>query len=238
MSPVEAGGVGVDHLTLKELPADSRPRERLLRYGPGALSDTEVVALILRTGTKEETALDLGARVITALGGLPGLARARVGEIMDLRGIGESKAISLKAAIELGARAVSFSAESRAEIRSAQDAARLLIPRLSHLDREQFVTVLLDTKSRVLDVVTVFVGTLDRVLFHPREVFKEALVRSCAGLLLAHNHPSGDPAPSPEDIEITHRAQEAGRVLGVNVVDHVIIGDNRYVSLRQLGFLS
>lgn len=228
----------MEHLTLKELPADLRPRERFLRFGPGALSDTEIAALILRTGTREETALDLGARVVTAFGGLPGLARARIEEIMDLRGVGESKAIALKAAVELGARAVSLSGESKAEIRSAQDAARLLIPKLSHLDREHFVTVLLDTKSRVLDVVTVFVGTLDLVLFHPREVFKEALVRSCGGLLLSHNHPSGDPTPSPEDIEITHRAQEAGRVLGINVVDHVIIGDNRYVSLRQLGFLN
>lgn len=238
MDPLPAKGC-----RLRELPRGERPRERLLRHGPGALSNAELLAILLRIGDAStgRSALDL-AREILALGarrggdesGLGFLVTAAVEELTGVKGIGFAKAVQLKAAVELGRR-VAAASRARQTVTSPAEAHELLMEEMRHLDREEFRTILLDTKSGVISVEVVSIGTLSSAPVHPREIFKMAVRKNAAALILAHNHPSGDPTPTAEDVGVTRRLAEAGRVLGIEVLDHLVIGDNRYISFRERG---
>ncbi|MCL6580053.1 MAG: DNA repair protein RadC [Firmicutes bacterium] len=243
--------MGKGCLRISDLGEGDRPRERLARLGAQALSNAELVAILLRTGTSGASALDLARRLL-ALGkdegvsgpggpvnglgdpGLRRLATASLEELGRVPGVGPAKAVALKAALELGRRVANATTVRRA-VRSPEDVSNLVMEDMRYLDREQFRIVLLDSKNHVLGVRTVSVGSLSASIVHPREIFKEAIARSSAAIILVHNHPSGDPTPSREDVEVTRRLVEAGKLLGIEVLDHVVVGDNRYVSLKEKG---
>jgi DNA repair protein RadC len=201
------------------------------------LSDAELLAIILRVGNAAESAVALAERILAEVGGLRYLYDRSEEELSAVKGIGQAKIAQIKSALELGRRLNSLNPEQRPRITSPQDAANLMMSRLRFEEQEHFVVLLLNTKNEVLRETTVSVGTLDMSVAHPREVFRDAIRRSSAGILLAHNHPSGDPQPSPEDVQLTRQLAEAGKLLGIEVVDHVIIGDGRFVSLREKGLL-
>lgn len=225
-------------MAIKDLPGQERPRERLVRLGAEVLSTAELLAIIIRVGTASMSALELGGVLIEKFGGLGGIAQASVSDLAVTSGIGMAKAAQIKAALELGKRLCNQISEPRALVNGPRDIANLLMEDMRYLDREHFKAVLLNTKNRVLDIVPISVGSLNTSLVHPREVFKDAIKRSCAAIVLVHNHPSGDPAPSREDVAITRKLAEVGRFLGIEVADHVILGDKRFVSLREAGLLS
>lgn len=226
------------YLTVKEMPQDERPRERMERVGPQALSTAELLALILRTGVKDENVLAMATRLLVQYGGLAGLARAEFAQLAGERGMGRAKTAQILAALELGRRLMVESPEERFQIRAPQDAANLLMPLLSHKEQEHFVVLYLDTRNRVLDQEILYKGSLNTSLVRTGEVFRGAVRRQCGGIIVAHNHPSGDPTPSAEDIALTRRLVDAGKLLDIDVLDHMIIGHNRFVSLREraLGF--
>jgi len=224
--------------TIARMPKAERPRERLLTHGPQALSSRELLALVLNTGTAKRSSLALADELLVRWRDLRQLADASVEEIMQVKGVGPAKAARLLAALELGRRLVINSVEERPRIRSAADVAALSLPRMRDLPREEFVAFLLDTRHRVIETKTISIGHLNASLVHPRELSREGVRRSAAAMILAHHHPSGDPEPSADDVRLTRRLQEAGKLLGITVLDHVIIGDNRYVSMRERGFMS
>ena len=221
--------------TIHELPLGERPRERLAYYGPGALSTAEVLAIVLRVGTGGENAVRVAERLLNLFDGLPGLAQATIEELCQARGIGQAKAIQIKAALELGRRLLVAAPHERPQVRSPADAANLLMAEMSLLAQEHLRTVLLDTRNRVLSMPTIYVGSLNSAAVRVGEVFREAIRANCAALIVAHNHPSGDPSPSPEDVQVTRQLVEAGSLLGVDVLDHIIIGHQRFVSLKERG---
>lgn len=223
------------HLRINELPASERPRERLKESGPASLSNSELLAIILRTGTAAENVLGLASRLLSRFGGLVGLARASLGELCAERGVGQAKAAQLKAALELGRRLSSTHPEERAVVRSPQDVANLLMAEMSFLDQEQLRVVLLTSKNQVISIPDVYKGNVNTSLIRPSELFREAVRENCPAIIVVHNHPSGDPDPSPEDIAVTEQIVAAGRVLDIEVLDHMIIGGQRYVSLKERG---
>ncbi len=220
---------------IRELPADERPRERLIHYGADALSPTELLAILLRTGNEQRSATGLAEHLLSEFHGIRGVARATVTELAAVHGIGPAKAAQIKAAIEFGRRLVAASPEERPKVRSPRDIYDLLGPALRDEKREHFVAVLMDTKGGVLRQRTISVGDLSSSLVHPREVFAEAIRYSAASIIVSHNHPSGDPTPSPEDAAVTRRLVEAGEILGIEVLDHIVLGDGRWVSLKEKG---
>jgi DNA repair protein RadC len=222
--------------TIKQLPPELRPRERLLEAGPSALSDGELLGLLVGIGSREKTAVELAGEVISEAGSLHGLYDVSVHELMRVNGIGEAKACIILAAVELGRRIGQVRNPGRPVISSPADVERLLRGRIANLDRENFVVVLLNTKNEVIETSTVSVGTLGASLVHPREVFKPAVRASAASVILAHNHPSGKVEPSREDREVTKRLGEAAGILGIEVLDHVIVGDG-YFSMKEHGML-
>ena len=222
--------------TIKELPAELRPRERLLAEGPEALSAAELLGIMLGIGSKEQTAVELGQQVISESGGLFGLHGASVHDLLKVHGIGEAKACIVLAAVEFGKRLGRVRNPGRPVISSPEDVDGLLRGRIANLDRENFVVVLLNTKNEVLGFPTVSVGTLSASLVHPREVFKPAIRASAAGVVLVHNHPSGRVGPSREDRDVTRRLKEASEIIGIEVLDHVILGDG-YFSMKEHGIL-
>ncbi len=222
--------------TIKQLPPELRPRERLLAAGPSALSDGELLGLLFGIGNREKTAVELAGEVISEAGGLHGLYDVSVHELVKVNGIGEAKACIIMAAVELGRRIGQVRNPGRPVISSPADVDRLLRGRIANLDRENFVVVLLNTKNEVIESPLVSVGTLSSALVHPREVFKPAIRASAASVILAHNHPSGNIEPSREDREVTRRLVEAAEILGIEVLDHVIVGDGFY-SMKEHGKL-
>lgn len=222
-------------LTIKDLPAEERPRERLMHYGPPSLSNSELLAIILRTGTARQTAVDTAERLLVSFKDLRGLARASLSELSACRGIGPAKAVQIKAAIELGRRVLAESPVQLPVIKRPDDVFHLVQAAFQDLDREHFKVIHLNTKNQVLKVETVAIGILSSSPVHPREVFKEAVRMSSAALILAHNHPSGDPTPSREDLQLTTRLANAGEIMGIPVIDHVIFGDQRFFSLKEHG---
>lgn len=222
--------------TIKELPPELRPRERLLAAGPSALSDGELLGLLFGIGSREKTAVELAQVVISEAGGLHGLYDVSAHELMNVKGIGEAKACIILAAVELGRRIGQVRNPGRPVVSSPADVNRLLRGRIANLDRENFVAVLLNTKNEVIETPLVSIGTLSASLVHPREVFKPAVRASAASVVLVHNHPSGEVEPSREDHEVTRRLTEAAEILGIEVLDHVIVGDG-YFSMKEHGML-
>jgi DNA repair protein RadC len=223
------------HLRIDELPAGERPRERLKESGSASLSNSELLAIILRTGTAAENVLGLATRILTKFGGLAGLTRASFGELCAERGMGQAKAAQLKAALELGRRLGSTQPEERAVIRSPEDVADLLMMEMGFLEQEQLRVMHLTSKNHVISVSQVYKGNVNTSMIRPSELFREAVRENCPAIIVVHNHPSGDPEPSPEDIAVTEQIVAAGRMLDIEVLDHMIIGKQRYVSLKERG---
>jgi DNA repair protein RadC len=222
---------------LREWPAEDRPRERMQRQGAESLSHAELLAILLRTGTRDESAVHLAQRILNDCGGLRRLAERGWDELTHIRGIGPAKAIQLQASIELGRRIARSRLPETVTITRPQDAADLLMEEMRHHREEHFVCLFLNTKNHVIGRQTLSIGSLNASVVHPREVFRAAIRRSSASILCAHNHPSGDPAPSPEDIQLTRRLAEAGAMIGIELLDHIVIGDRRFVSLKEMGCL-
>lgn len=222
---------------VREIPPEERPRERLARLGPEALRDAELVAVLFRTGTRDAGAIALADRVIQHFGGLRGLARASIDELQQVKGLGAVKAVEIKAALELGKRLAHFTEPHRARIRSAEDVATLLMVRFKECETEQFKTLFLNTKNEVLKITDVSSGGLDATLALPRDVFRQAVREGASAAIVCHNHPSGDPEPSGDDVALTKRLVEAAEVLGIRFLDHIIFGDGCYVSLKERGVM-
>jgi DNA repair protein RadC len=220
-------------VSIKHLPSELRPRERLRASGVDALSPAELLALVIGTGSRRAGALEIGTRLVHSFGSLQALAAASLEEVTAVVGVGEARGMQVLAAFELGRRAVE-PPPARRVVRSAADAAAVCAP-MRRLDREHFRVILLNTRHEILDVVDVAVGGLASAPVHPREVFKDAIRRSAAAVILVHNHPSGHPEPSRDDLLITEQLRAAGRLVGIEVLDHLIIGERTFVSLRELG---
>lgn len=218
-------------------PEAERPRERLLAQGPGALTDAQLLAILLRIGRQRSSAVQVGMDVLERLGGVGGLARCGIEELCRVPGVGEAKAAQLKAAIELGKRALSSPLSKGTKITSSRDLFDHYHPTLRDLRHEIFKVVLLDAKHAIVRDSTVSEGSLTLSVVHPREVFKMAVKESAAAVIFLHNHPSGDPTPSQEDRALTARLVSAGEVLGIRVLDHLVVGDGRYVSFADQGWL-
>ena len=223
---------------IRDLPEDLRPRERLTYAGAASLSTAELLAIVLRVGNQGESAIRLAERMLAQFGGVVGLAQASFDELCQVHGIGMAKAAQMQAAVELGRRLAAAAPVDRPQIRTPADVANLLMLEMSLLEQEQLRTVLLDTKNRVTRVETVYTGSLNAAIVRVGEVFKAAVRANSASIVVVHNHPSGDPTPSPEDVRVTEAIVAAGALLDIGVLDHIIIGRNRYVSLkeRKLGF--
>lgn len=220
---------------IRDLPTELRPRERMIYAGPGALSDSELLAIILRVGSKNENVIRMAERLLSQFGGLIGLARASFEEMCSSHGIGEAKATQIKAALELGRRMQMASPHEKPQVRSPADAANLVMMEMGLLEQEQLRVVLLDTKNFVLRIPTVYSGSLNTAVVRIAEVFRDAIRVNCAAIIVIHNHPSGDPTPSPEDVRVTEMIVDAGRLLDIDVLDHLVIGRNRFVSLKERG---
>jgi DNA repair protein RadC len=222
---------------MKTVALHDRPREKLQRLGAGTLGDNELVAIVLGHGRPNQSALDLANMLLDGIGGIEALARVRVDDLRSLPGIGPARAAQVLAAVELGRRTLTRAGRQRVQITTPRTAAELLLPLYGNRSVEQFGVVLLDTRHRVLRTTVVSVGTLDASIVHPREIFREATAAGAAALVLFHNHPSGDPEPSPDDVKLTQRLIAAGVLMGIDVIDHVILGDVRYCSLREKGYI-
>lgn len=225
------------NVTLRDIPHEERPRERMLQYGAQALSNAELLAILIRTGTVSESAVSLAQRLLMQTNGLRNLVEMSTEQLTAIRGIGTAKALQIQAGIEIGRRLARTGQAEMVTIRSPKDVSNLLAEELRYLQKEHFVCLFLNTKNQVVGQETLSMGSLNASIVHPREVFLAAVKRSSASIVCAHNHPSGDPAPSPEDIQITRRLAEAGELLGIELLDHIIIGDRTSVSLKELGYL-
>jgi DNA repair protein RadC len=220
---------------ITDLAETERPRERLAQLGPQALSNAELLAILLRVGVPGENAVQVGQRLLSAFGGLSGLHRAPFEELCDQHGIGEAKAAQIKAAIELGRRLALEAPEERPTINSPADAAALVAYEMSALEQEHLRVFLLDTRNHVMDIVEVYKGSVNSSQVHVGELFKPAVRRGATAIIVAHNHPSGDPTPSPDDVAVTRAIVQAGKLLNVDVLDHLVIGQGRWVSLKERG---
>lgn len=220
---------------IADMHADERPRERLLAYGAAALSNAELLAILLRVGIHGENAVMMGQRLLTTFSGLPGLSRASAQDLGALKGLGEAKACQLLAALELGKRLAAASPSDRPTVTSPADAANLVSLEMSLLDHEQLRVMLLDTKNRVNNIITVYKGTVNTSQVRVAEVFKDAIRLNYPAIIVAHNHPSGDPTPSRDDVRVTRDIVAAGELLGVNVLDHLVIGQQAFVSMKERG---
>ena len=221
---------------IRDLPQGERPRERLKQHGAKHLSNTELIAILLRTGIQGENVLSLSSRVLARLEGLSGLGRSTYTELCSQRGLSEAKACQLLAAVELGRRFVSLAPEERVVINSPQDVANLLMAEMATLEQEHLKTLLLNTKNEVLGIQEIYVGNVNSSVVRPSEVFRPAVRENATSMIIVHNHPSGDPTPSAEDVSITKALVEAGELMGVEVLDHLVIGSgNRFISLNEKG---
>jgi DNA repair protein RadC len=223
---------------MKLMAPHDRPREKLERVGAAALGDNELLALVLGHGVARTGALELANAVLHVMNGLPGLARASAGELRRIPGIGAVRAAQLIAAVEAGRRTLLRGRQERVRILNALDAARLLVPQFGQKPVEHFGVLLLDTRHNVLRTSVVSVGTLDASIVHPREVFREALAAGASAAILFHNHPSGDPDPSPDDVALTLRLMQAGDIMGIPVLDHLVVVERGFKSLRETGRLT
>ncbi|MFQ5398897.1 MAG: DNA repair protein RadC [Anaerolineae bacterium] len=220
---------------IRDMPVSDRPRERLLHVGAQAVSTAELLAIILRTGVGGENVLRLAERLLMRFKDLPGLARASIAELTAVKGIGAAKAVEIKASLEIGRRLMAAAPQERLRITSPADAANLLMSEMMFLEQEHLRTILLTTRNQVLDAPTIYIGSLNTSVIRIGELFRAAIKQNAAAIIVAHNHPSGDPSPSAEDVNVTRQIVQAGNILGVDVLDHIVIGHQRYVSLKERG---
>jgi len=220
--------------TIKEMPASERPRERLQAYGASVLSTSELIAILLRTGIEGQSAINVASRLLKDFG-LAGLARSSFDDLARVKGLGQAKVAQLKAAFELGRRLSATVPDELPQIRCPADAANLLLSEMGVLEQEHLRTLLLDTKNRVLATREIYVGSLNTSLIRVGELFRPAVQANSAAIIVVHNHPSGDPTPSPEDVAVTRQIVDAGKLLDIEVLDHLIIGWQRWISLKERG---
>ena len=220
---------------IEDMNVSDRPRERLAKLGAGSLTNSELLAILLRVGVVGENAIQLAQRLLKTFGSISGLHRAPFDEVCAQHGMGQAKTAQIKAALELGHRIRQESPDERLAINSPKDAADILQHEMSALEQEEMRILMLDTRNRVIDESTVYKGSLNSSQIRVGELFKAAIRRNAAAIILAHNHPSGDPAPSPEDIAVTRAIIQAGKLLDIEVLDHLVIGSNRFISLKERG---
>lgn len=221
------------NFTIKELPRDERPREKLIKYGAEQLSNSELLALIIRTGSKNRTAIQLARNILGTAGGLSSLDDLSIDEMKNLKGVGRAKGTQIRAFVELSKRFLAAEGPAKININNPRDVANLIMPELRFAPQEIFKSVLLDVKNQVIAVRDISRGSLTSSPAHPREVFREAVRKSSAAVILAHNHPSGIPEPSEEDIQLTVKIFEAGELLGIELLDHIVIGDGNFISMKE-----
>lgn len=223
--------------TIREWPMAEQPREQLLNRGASHLSDAQLLAVLLRTGREDKNAVDLAIELLNRSGGLTHIWAGGSSELMNIPGIGPAKAAQVLAAIELGRRSLGKTLDKGRAIGSSEDVYQHYYPLLRGLKKEVFISLLLDTKLRVLKKVMISTGSINQSIVHPREVFSPAIRESAAAIIVLHNHPSGDPSPSPEDQKLTDRLVRTGEIIGIELLDHLIIGDGKYVSFAERGLL-
>ena len=221
--------------TIKDMQEEERPRERLAKLGPQSLTNAELLAILLRVGVVGESSVQVGQRLLNSFGGISGIHRASIDELSNQKGIKLAKAAQIKAAIELGRRLILESPEERPSIHSPAEAAELVQYEMSALEQEELRVLLLDTRNRVQHVETVYRGSVNSSQVRVAEIFKTAIRRNATNIIVIHNHPSGDPTPSPDDIAITRAIIQAGELLDVKLLDHIIVGNSRFVSLKERG---
>jgi DNA repair protein RadC len=225
------------HYKISQWPEKERPRERLLRQGAQHLTEAELLGILIGKGTKSRTAIDLGRELLEKYESLQNLFTRSPSELMKIKGIGSAKAAALSAAFQLVRRIQSKTSKDQPSFKRAKDVANLYLPLMKDLRKEVFRVLLLSRSNRLIKEVTISEGTLDASIVHPRDVFREALLESAAGVILLHNHPSGNPNPSEEDLRITKQLVEAGRVMGIKVYDHIILAGEEYRSLADDGLI-
>jgi DNA repair protein RadC len=219
--------------TIKDIPEEERPRERLAKYGAEVLSNAELLAIILRTGTKYDSAINIANKLLNNSQGIRYLYESSFEELKCTKGIGTAKAAQIKAALELGRRLRTYKGSGNIYIKTPSDAADIVMEDIRYLKKECMKVILLNIKNMVISIKDVSTGSLNSSIVHPREVFVEAIKSSSASIIVCHNHPSGDPTPSQEDINVTKRIYEAGKIIGIDLIDHIIIGDGKYISLKE-----
>jgi len=231
-------GANDHHYRIADIASSERPRERLKQHGAASLSTAELLAVLLRTGLQGENAVALAQRLLQSFAGLVGLQRADFSEMEGTHGLGEAKTATIKAAIELGRRLHTQDPEQRMRISSPAEAANLVQYEMSALEQEHLRAILLTTRNEVIQIVEIYRGSLNSAPVRIADVFKPAIRRNAAALILVHNHPSGDPTPSPDDIALTKAIREAGQLLGIDTLDHLVIGQGRFISMKEkrLGF--
>jgi DNA repair protein RadC len=221
------------HPTVHDIPQDERPRERLQKYGADSLALSELLAIILRTGTAGENVIELSGKLLAKYNGLAGLMSADFHELSSEHGLGPAKTAQMKAALELGKRLSMLQPEKRYQIKSSADAANLVKMEMMFLDHEEMHILLLDTRNQLVEHIKRYKGTVNSSVLRSAEIFRSAIVRNCPSVIICHNHPSGDPTPSPEDMDVTEQLVASGKLLDIEVLDHLIIGNPRFVSLKQ-----
>ena len=227
-----------NYLKILDMPENERPKEKLLRYGAESLSNPELLAIILRTGTKGENVLSLSQRIISEFNGLNGILNASIKEMTEIKGVKESKASQMIAIAELFKRFNTYKSFNEFKrVTSPNDVASMLYGEMGTFNQEVLKLIILNTKNEIIKIKDVFKGSLNSSLIHPREIFNEAIRNSAASIIICHNHPSGDPTPSDEDIKVTIRLKECGEIIDIKLIDHIIIGRNIYVSLKEKGIL-
>ena len=231
--PGESGSVY--STMIRDLPAGERPRERLREHGPAYLSNAELIAILLRTGVTGENVVNLSVRLLSQFGGLGGLDRATYSEVCSLRGISDAKACQLLSALELGRRLVSLHPEDRAVVSCPDDVANLLGAEMGTMEQEHLRVVLLDTKNHVTGVSEIYIGNVNSSVVRPAEVFRPAVRDNATSIIVVHNHPSGDPTPSSEDVAITAQLRSTGELLGIELLDHAVLAAGGHLSLKERG---
>lgn len=227
-----------NNIKISDIPKNERPMEKLLKYGADDLANAELLAVLLRSGTKGENIISLSTRLLSDVGGLDGLLHINLEEIKKIKGIKEVKACQIIAMMELFRRFRTLRSQNDDfKISSPKDISMLLINEMNNLNQEVLKLILLNTKNTVIGVKDVFKGSLNSSIVHPREIFREAVQRGSASIIICHNHPSGDPTPSKEDINVTLRIKQCGDLMGIKLLDHIIIGNNNYISLKEKGII-
>ncbi len=224
-------------MKIRDLPSEERPRERMILWGAEALSDIELLAILIGSGTAKEGVLQLSQRLISEYGGLHSLFQTGLARLQKASGLGPAKACMLTACFELSKRLSSQQRTLKSNIRTPEDVAGIFMSKMRYLKQEHLKALYMDIKNRLLDQRTISIGTLDSSIIHPRDIFRHAVDLPCAAIILVHNHPTGDPSPSQEDIQVTKRVIKSGEIMGIPLLDHIIIGDGRYISLKEKHFL-
>lgn len=221
------------HARVHDIPVDDRPRERLQKYGAQFLSSADLLAIILRTGTSGENVMELATKLLAKYGGLSGLLQVDFHLLCHEHGLGMAKSAQLKAALELGRRLGNEQRDKRIQIRSADEAAQIVRMELMHLPHEEMHIIVLDSKNHLVEYSQRYKGTVNGSVVRVAELFRSAIIRNCPRIILCHNHPSGDPTPSPEDYSVTREVIKAGSLLDIELLDHIVIGNPRYISIKE-----